>query len=352
MFKILPILMLASVLGSASNTMDFNLNIEGEDDTLYIGVAVVSEGSGYRYISGNHYVGQSGITQKMEVQSQWDDRQGIKAEIISRQYTIRGAYYDDHVNSVIQRFKNGVNKEDFLRKEDLVRFLELGLSNDQLDLYILRDFNRYGTYTLGDSEPQAYTTSMLKVGLKMSGRAKPGSIGMLAEYQRFRTLRLLRIGQVQDDGNVRVLSTIGPFNKEVNGFVAGIFKAPDPSGRLYLTYTFQGTLGVSETPFDTQDAGLEGYYLSREKYDLLANLNISVIAGMNFKLGNLRMRASAEAFVRTSYAAPASQVLPIGVNEDNVPLGHDLQEYEDQFTEEYSDYEMVYGYSSQIKIIF
>jgi len=346
-------LIILAGLCSASNTMDFDLDIQGEDDTLYFGVAIVTEGSGYKYVDGDHYVYSDGETQKMKVDSKWDDRQGIKAEVISRQYTLRAAYYDEQVSSAIQRFKNGTTREDFFRKEDLAKFLELGLSNDQVDLYLLRSFNRYGTYTLGSDSHKAYTSSMLKVGLKAYGRSRPGAVGMVAEYQRFRTLRLLRIGQVDDNGNVKVLSTRGPYNKEVNGFVAGIFRAPDPSGRLYLTYTFQGTVGVSESPLgENQDVGLDGYYLSHEEYDLLANLDASVIVGMNFRLGNFRMRASAEAFVKTSYAAPASQIYPVGVNEGHVPVGHDLQEYKDQFTEEYSDYEAVYGYSAMVKIIF
>lgn len=353
MIKSILTVLVVAASSMASNNLDYNLHIEGEEDTLYFGAALVVEGKAYRNIEGNHFVHKDGKNQKMSVDSKWDERQGIKAEIISKDFTLRAAYYDDHVGNLTNRIKNGSNKEDFFRKEDLVRFLELGLSNDQMDLYFVRDFNQYGTYTIGDDKPQPYSTSMMKAGVKLYGRAKPGSVGMLAEVQKFRTLRLLRIGRVNDDGNTEILSTKGPFNKEVLGCVAGIFKAPDPSGRLYVTYTFQGTIGVSESPFEgKQNIDMEGYYLHDEDYDLLGNLDGSIIAGFNMKLGGVRLRASAEAFVKTSYAAPMAQVYPNGVNEENVPIGEDIQDYKDQFTEEYSDYEIQYGYSAQAKIIF
>lgn len=345
----------AVVLGSvfASNRMDYSLEIPGEDEKLYWGLALISEGRQTNYIEGNHVVYANGAEGIMSVQSHWEDRQGIRAELISSNYTLRATYFDTKLSRSIQRYKNGTTKEDFFRKEDLFHFLELGVSSDDLDFYFQRDFNNYGTFSIAGGAPQAYSSSMMKLGLRLYDKEDFGSIGIVAELQRYRTLRLLRIGYIGDDGTTNVISTRGPFNKTVDGFVAGIYKSPDPTGRFYITYTFQGTVGVSESPFENiNDIGIEGYYLKQEYYDLLANLDGSVITGLNSKFGGFRIRASLEAFIQTAWAAPASNVYPIGVNEDNVPPGHDIQEYREMFSEEYTDYAITYGYSAQIKILF
>lgn len=353
MLKYIQTIIVCAYCVSASQTMDYPVHIPTDHDTIRAGVALVAEGQRYAYHDHEDFVSADGKNRLMRVASQWDERQGVKAELYSNEITLRAAYFDDNIRKTVQRFKNGKDKEDFFRKEDLAKFLELGIGTKHLDIFFSKEFSTFGTYTLGDDKPKPFTTSMMKLGVKASQKTVLGSMGVFMEGQKFKRLRVLRIGQIDDKGNVSVLRTLGPVNKEVYGVVGGFFKAPDPSGKIYLTTAGGVGIGVSESPLQPEtDIDMPGYYLFNEGYDLLCDVNGSIILGMNLEFGRLKLRASAELFTRATFSAPASNVYPDGVSPGKVPKNTTLEDYNEMFTEEYSLVDAVYGFSTQVKIIF
>jgi len=353
MLKLIWILLFGTYFVSASQTMDYPVSIPTQHDTLRIGVALVAEGQGYMYGDYEDFVTANGKDQMLRVKPGWDERQGVKAEVYSNEVTLRATYFDDNVRKTVQRFKNGKDKEDFFRKEDLAKFLELGIGTKHLDIFFSKEFSTFGSYTLGGGEAKPFTTSMMKLGVKASQKTVLGSMGVFLEGQKFKRLRVLRIGEINKHGNVSVLKTLGPFNEEVYGVVGGFFKAPDPTGKLYLTTAGGIGVGVSESPLrNNTDIDIPGYYLFNEGYDLLCDIEGSVILGMNLEFGRLKLRASAEIFTVATFSAPASNVYPEGVSPDKVPNNTTIEDYNEMFTEEYSLVDAIYGFSTQVKIIF
>jgi hypothetical protein len=351
--KTLTTILVLTTTALAVSDMDYPVNIPTSQDTLHVGVALVSEGRGFAYGDYDANVYHEGSQQTLTVTSKWDTRQGIKAELSSNEVILRAAYFDDQLKTSVQRMKNGTNREDFLRKEDLAKFLWLSVGTKSYDVYFQRDFSRFGTYQIGDNEAQPFTMSDTRIGIRAYDKTKLGAFGAFLEGTRTRSLKILRIGQVDENGNVEILQTLEPVNKTVNGVLAGFYKSPNPSGKLYITSAGSVSLGVTESPIDgITDIGLPGYHMYQEGYDLVAEFSGSAIMGLNMQFGMLKVRLSAELFGKSILTTPASNVYPDGVSPENLPKGKTIEDYNGQFSEEYALMDIVYGASAQLKVIF
>ncbi|MFA5436645.1 MAG: hypothetical protein WC372_11460 [Candidatus Neomarinimicrobiota bacterium] len=353
LLKITQVVLSLFIFSWSSGDMDYPVKIPTVKDTLTVGASLVVEGRGYAYHDFQDYVYLDGAQHELKVHSDWDTRQGVKLEVHSNTVSLRAAYFDDRLGNMVERVKNGTNREDFVRKEDFAKLLELSLGVECFEFYFIRDFSRFGTYQMDEGEAQPFTFSKMSLGVKAWQKTKLGAIGGYLEGTRFRTLRLLRISSINDKGNTQVIRTFGPMNETENGIMGGFFRSPDPSGKMYLTYTAAAGIGVAGSPVDqVTDIGMPGYYLYQEGYDILCNLDGAILFGFNFELGSVKLRLSSEIFAHVQFATPASNVYPVGVDPDHIPRGETIDDYDDDFSEEYSLADIVYGASAQIKILF
>jgi hypothetical protein len=351
--KTLFSLLLMATMVSASSDLDFPVEaMRGIFGT--IDLTLVSEGKGYSYDDKHEGVYQDGKDLSLNVHSAWDTRQGFKAEMHSSSWLINFVYLGNLAGVIGQRIYVGTPRDKVVHKEDLAKLLKICVGNETFDAYLLHDYSRYGTYQLGDGPVKDFTVSRDILGIKTWKDTRVGAVGVYLEGQRSRSLHLLRISSAKKDSTLAVEKTIGPLNEMVNGFMAGFFRSPDPTGLAYLTYSASGGIGYSESPLNklNSDIGLPGYYLYNGGYDLNCDLKGSVITGLNLKFGYVRVRVSGEFFTNIQVSAPSSQVYPVGVSPSKVPKGKTISQYDNAFDESYSLAEMVYGASAQLKVLF
>ena len=352
MIKYLFILLLLVSSSYAIGNMDYPVNIPTGGDTLTYGVALIQEGSNFykRDLNGN--IVDNSLSRSIHLHTDWDTRQGVQAEIRGTKASVTVAYYDNKISSTIQRYKNGSTKEDFFRKEDFAKFVYVGVGGEDFDVYFQRECSRYGSYKIGDQESKPFTLSGMKLGVKAYEKTRFGSLGMFLEGTREKNFRVLRIGQTKDDGTLEVKQMYGPFNNTVNGVMGGMFKAPDPTGKLYLTTAGSAGVGVKESPVNGLNLGMPGYHYYDEGYDIATSFSASAIVGLNMQFGFLKARISAEVFGKMAFDFPVSNVYADGVNPDNIPEGETQDDIDGMFTEEYVFADILYGASVQAKVLF